>query len=165
MTREVLVGLLVVALSAGGLGFLWHREATRGLRFQLEFDDGAGLRAGDSVFLQGVDVGEVLDVELRADRKVRVLVRLADRSKAMVPSDAQFLIASDKFLFSKKAIVVMPPATPGAPVHEGQVIKGAEGYTDLYMNKGTAKVRKVWDRFKGWMKSDEEHAAPAPENP
>lgn len=162
MTREVLVGLLVVALSAGGLGFLWHREATRGLRFQLEFEDGAGLKAGDSVFLQGVDVGEVLDVELGADRKVRVLIRLSDRFKALVPADAQFLIASDKFLFSKKAILVMPTASPGAAVQEGQVIRGVEGYTDLYMNKGTARARKVWDRFKGWLKTDED-SAPEPE--
>jgi hypothetical protein len=85
-----------------------------------------------------------------------VLVRLLDRFKALVPADAQFMIASDKFIFAKKAIVVMPPASPGAPVKEGQVIKGVEGYTDLYMKKGTTRARKVWDNFKGWMKSDEE---------
>ena len=155
MTREVIVGLFVIALTAGGLGWLWHAESTRGLRFRLEFDDAASLKAGDSVFLQGVDVGEVLDVDLGTDRKVRVLVRLSDRFKALVPSDAQFMIASDKFIFGKKAVVVMPPATPGAPVREGQVIKGVEGYAGLYMQKGTTRARKLYDSFRGWMKDDE----------
>ena len=156
VTKEVLVGLVLVALAAFGLHNAWEREAQRGLRFQLEFEDGANLKAGDSVYMQGVDVGEVLDVDLTTERKVRVAVRLSDRFKVLVPSEAQFLIASDKFIFGKKSVVVNAPAGPGTPVHEGQVIKGVEGYTELYMGKTATRARRMWDSIRGWVHSSDD---------
>lgn len=156
MSREVLVGLITVALASGALYHVHERERSAGLRFRLGFDDAGGLKAGDTVFLAGVDVGEVQDVDLTADRKVQVSVRLSDRFRQHVAAESQFMIASDKFLFGKKAIVVMPPAGPGTPVKEGQVLKGVEGYTDLYMTRTTTGAKRMWSSFKGWLKSDEE---------
>jgi ABC-type transporter Mla subunit MlaD len=154
MTKEVLIGMLVVGLSAWSLHAMVEREAAKGLRFQLQFEDGANLKAGDSVYMQGVDVGEVLDVDLDADRKVKVAVKLTDRFKGLVSAEAQYFIASDKFIFGKKAVLVMPPAGPGTPVREGQLIKGVEGYTEMYLKKTAGHARKLWDRFKGWVVED-----------
>lgn len=156
MSREVLIGILTVGLAAGGLHHLHQRERAAGLRFRLSFDDAGGLKAGDTVFLAGVDVGEVQDVDLTPDRKVQVSLRLSDRFKQHVATESQFMIASDKFLFGKKAIVVMPPAGPGTPVREGQVLKGVEGYTDLYMTKTTTGAKRMWSNFKGWLKATDE---------
>jgi len=159
MTREVLIGMIAVALATGGLYAAYQREAARGLRFQLEFADGASLKPGDSVYMQGVDVGEVHDVDLGADRKVRVAVRLSDRFKALVLSESQFMIASDKFIFGKMAVVVSPPQGSGTPVHEGQVLKGVEGYAELYMGKTATHAKKALEALRGWITSpDDEHS-------
>lgn len=160
MSREVLIGVLAIALAGGGLYHVRERERRSGVRFQLTFEDAGGLKAGDSVFLAGVDVGEIQDVDLTPERQVHVAVKLAERFKRHVPAESQFMIASDKFLFGKKAIVVMPPPGPGTPVHEGQIVKGVEGYSDLYMKKTTTGVRRAWSSLKTWLKEDPD---PTPE--
>ena len=162
MTREVWIGMLTVMLTGGALYHAYEREQKQGLRFALAFEDAGGLKSGDSVFLAGVDVGEVQDVDLTDDRKVQVAVKLSDRFKRHVLAESQFMIASDKFLFGKKAIVVMPPAGAGTPVQEGQHIKGVEGYTDLYVSKTTTGAKRLWSNFKGWLKSPPEDK---PEDP
>lgn len=162
MTREVLVGMCAVLITVGTLGGLWHREATRGLRFELEFEDGLNLKPGDSVFLHGVDVGEVVDVFLDQTRRVHVQLRLLDRSKYLVPANSEFLIATDKLLFGKKAIVVMPAAVPGAPVAEGQVLQGAGGYTEVLLKKGAAKVGGYMNKLRGLFADEPEEPTRIP---
>jgi len=163
MNRDVLVGILLVAVFASLLTGMLIHERRRGVRFEVEFDDGGNLKSGDCVYMQGVDVGEVVDMDLLLSRKVRVHVRLTDRFSALVPADSTFLIVNDKFIFGKKALLVVAPPSSRTPICEGQVVKGTEGYQDLILQKGTQKVRAVWKKLRGWVASPDP-SEPDPDN-
>lgn len=163
MTADVRRGLIVAFLMGAALITLVTREQGRGVRFQVEFKDAGHLKAGDAIYLLGVDVGEVQDVALVSapvGLGVRVAARLSDRFAPMVPADSRFVIVSDKFIFGKKALWVVPGASKGPPVTEGQTVVGTEGYTDLVVEKSQARAKEAWTRFKSWMAAEEPDRGP-----
>ena len=160
--RDVRIGVCLV-LTVVVAACLWVAHGRRqGVRFQVEFDDGGNLKPGDAAYMQGVDIGEIEDVELLQTRKVRVHVRLAERFASLVPGDGTFVIVNDKFIFGKKALLVIPPPGQRPPVAEGQVVKGLEGYTELYLRRGSQKVDALWQKLKGWLNPDESSPSAAP---
>jgi ABC-type transporter Mla subunit MlaD len=151
MNRDLKIGILSVLVLVAGVVLIGASHRFRGTRVTVEFEDGAGLKPGDPVYMQGVDIGEVLDVDLGVDRKVRVHARLEDRFSNLVPADADILITNDKFIFGKKALLIVATSADRTPVKDGQVLKGTEGYADLLVRRGAARVKGLWDRLRGWI--------------
>lgn len=90
MTRRQLVTAVVLALLAGSLGwYLWSPSGGPGLTVTAEFSSVRALHAGDEVRIRGVAVGNVLEVQPKADK---VVVKLRVRGDHRIARDAGAVI-------------------------------------------------------------------------
>lgn len=67
-------------------------------------EDGAGLKRGDPVVLQGVEIGQVRRVQLAAPRNVVVSLRLNDG--IVVPADSRVTVRAD--VFGANTVALLP---------------------------------------------------------
>jgi len=93
------VGLLTVVATVvffWGLYYLLGNEFLAGGQdLVVALDDGAGLKRGDRVYLNGVDVGTVQDVDL--DVTGGVIVKIRVRSQLALPRDTRATVMGDVF--------------------------------------------------------------------
>ena len=90
--------LTILAAIVFYLGFyylLGNPVLKGGMDVIVRLDNGAGLKRGDRVILQGVEVGSVKDVELQGPGRVIVTLRLNDRIE--MPADTKARITGDVF--------------------------------------------------------------------
>lgn len=125
------LGLLVVV---AGVVFVWglffllgDPVWRRGLEVVVVMEDGSGLKRGDRVSLQGVDVGSVRGVALRPPRQVAVTIHLI--KGIVLPADTRATVRADVFgtssveLLPGHALVALEPGdtilgTPTRPLPE-----------------------------------------------
>lgn len=90
MTRMWIVTGLCLALAIGLV--VWNQKPV-GPTIQIQFEQGYGLRAGNSLQHRGIEVGRVTAVELTEDGTgVVVLVMLDPRAKSLAREGSQFWI-------------------------------------------------------------------------
>jgi phospholipid/cholesterol/gamma-HCH transport system substrate-binding protein len=80
--RYVLIGLFVLAVIAGGFGFVYWLNNNGGVGeravYRIAFDGSvSGLMAGSDVLFNGMDVGEVTNLSLVPDKPGRVMATVA----------------------------------------------------------------------------------------
>jgi phospholipid/cholesterol/gamma-HCH transport system substrate-binding protein len=142
-TVETLVGVLLVALVAGGLFFAYTSSqtgGTRGYELNAKFNSADGITTGTDIRLHGVKVGTISSVDL--DRKTYLpLVHLAIRGGIRIPEDSAVRVASAGILGnsyldirpgnSKKMLAAggSIPVAPGAA--------GLAGLIDQITNSGS----------------------------
>jgi len=107
-TRNITaLGLLTVAATIiffWGMYYLLGNPLLRGgMDVAIRLDDGGGLKRGDRVHLQGVEIGTVRDVDLTASGVV-VVVRV--RSDLALPDDSRATITGD--VFGAHAVELVP---------------------------------------------------------
>ncbi|MGQ7793708.1 ABC-type transport auxiliary lipoprotein family protein [Faunimonas sp. B44] len=90
--RFVLVGLMLLAVAAGGFGFVYWLKNIGGLgertAYRVRFEGSvAGLLLGSPVQFNGIKVGEVIALDLDPDRPREVLVTIAVASRTPVRAD------------------------------------------------------------------------------
>lgn len=82
---------LLALLLAGGM--VWRSWSMRGVGITIQFADGYGLKAGDSVRYRGIVVGDVRDVRLADDRAtVFVRARLHESAASLAARGTRFWI-------------------------------------------------------------------------
>lgn len=114
--HEVAVGsFLVVAVVVMALGaVLKTRE--RGLigsrTFSVVVDHGSGLQAGAPVLVRGIQVGEVSDIQLTDDDRVRVTCQVAPRYAGRIRADATATVVEPALLGSTKVELVPGSGEP-----------------------------------------------------
>jgi phospholipid/cholesterol/gamma-HCH transport system substrate-binding protein len=79
-----------------------------------------GLKAGDNVWLSGVKIGTVSDVNIVSEGKVVVNLSLKDRQNQFIDTDAMASIGSDGLVGSK--IVIIRPGKSGQMVSEDDTL-------------------------------------------
>lgn len=125
--QELAVGAFVcaTALIVGVAGFLKTRERglIGGASFRFTADSGSGLQPGAPVLMQGIQVGEVSDIQLTPENRVVVTCQLSPRFARSVRSDAVARIVEPPLLGSTK--VEVTPGAQGDPITSGQELKGA----------------------------------------
>jgi phospholipid/cholesterol/gamma-HCH transport system substrate-binding protein len=90
-----LMTLLAMGFFVWGMYYLLGSPMLRGgMDLVVQLDDGAGVRRGDRVQLQGVDVGSVTDVRLAPPG---VAVRLRLQSGLLLPNDTRASVKGDVF--------------------------------------------------------------------
>lgn len=93
------LGLLVVVAAAVFIWGFYYMLGTPvlggGTRIYVALQNGAGLKRGDPVFLQGVNVGSVTGVELTGPRQVAAQVRL--NTPLRLPADTRAVVRGDVF--------------------------------------------------------------------
>src|SRR5688572_1665461 len=104
----VLIGLvffLVSVIFIGSENNLFSRTFTS----YAVFKNVEGLKKGDNVWLSGVKIGTVHDVNIVSEGKVVVMLTLKDRQNAFIKKDATAFIGSDG-LVGNKIVVIRPGA-------------------------------------------------------
>lgn len=150
MTRDAWNGLGLILITALVLGLGFGRARSNDLAYRIAFEDAENLKPGDSIYLKGVEVGEITDVDLEPDLEVRVGARVRERFRPHMKDHLRHVIVHDKFLFGKKALLLVPIGDPGKPLDGASVIEGTP-YSDLLMEKGTGKAQDMWKDARRWM--------------
>lgn len=118
-----------------GLYFLLGNTVfTGGTDVYIALNDGGGLKRGDRVQLQGVEVGSVQSVRLTADN--RVVAELRIRPDITLPADSRASVSGDVFGAHS---VQLTPGRAVVRLEEGDTLQGtrAEALTDLAADLGT----------------------------
>lgn len=125
--QELAVGafLCAAAVLVGVAGFMKTRERglIGGAAFRFTADSGSGLQPGAPVLMQGIQVGEVADIQLTPENRVMVTCQLTPRFAKSVRQDAVARIVEPPLLGSTK--VEVTPGQQEDPITSGQELKGA----------------------------------------
>jgi len=118
------LGLLVLAAAAVSIWGFYYMLGTPvlggGTRIYVALENGAGLKRGDRVFLQGVDVGSVTGVELEAPGRVAAELRL--ETPLRLPADTRAAVRGDVF---GAHTVDLAPGSAIVKLSGGDTIRGA----------------------------------------
>jgi phospholipid/cholesterol/gamma-HCH transport system substrate-binding protein len=79
-----------------------------------------GLKEGDKVWLSGVQIGTVKNVQIVAEGKVVVSLSLRDKQNEFIRKDATASVGSDGLVGNK--IVVIRPGNSGSVIHDNDTI-------------------------------------------
>jgi len=116
----VLVGLALFIVTLFYIG----RENTvfnKSLIVSAVFKSIEGLKEGDKVWLSGVKIGTVKDVQIIAEGKVIVAMSLREKENKFIKKDATAFIGSDGLVGNK--IVVIRPGTARQIIQDNDTIK------------------------------------------
>jgi len=131
-SRALVLGLAV--LSAAGIGSytIYQVQARKGLgadAFPIEaaFADIGGVQAGTRVRLQGIDVGEVVEVVPPSEpgQKVALKLRIAGKVRHLIRQDAQVKIEQSQ-LVGDKTMRLLPGSADAAPIADGAQVASIE---------------------------------------
>ncbi|MFO0264863.1 MAG: MlaD family protein, partial [Planctomycetota bacterium] len=85
--------LATLACLAGAIALVWFSLEPAGTEIAIRFQEGHGLKPGDTLRNRGIDVGRVLSVELDKDLAgVDVRAELAPAAKALAREGTRFWI-------------------------------------------------------------------------
>src|SRR5512142_3168258 len=117
------LGLLVLAAGAIFIWGFYYMLGTPvlggGTRIYVALQNGAGLKRGDRVFLQGVDVGTVTAVQLEGPGRVAAELRLETPLK--LPADTRAAVRGDVF---GAHTLDLAPGTALVKLQSGDTIRG-----------------------------------------
>ena len=130
--HEVRVGLVAVValgglitllvLAGDGPGFLTTRR-----QIEVDFRDGQGIRAGNTVRIAGIDAGRVTDVtlaEVEGSLKARVTIAVPDDLAAKLKQDVKITIQAS--LTGQSRINIISSGRSAVGLIAGQVVQGVE---------------------------------------
>lgn len=119
-----LVFLLIGILTIGNL----HETFKRKERIIAVFEDVGGLQRGNNIWLSGVKIGTVSDLEFSGGNKVRVILKVEKKVFPNIPKNAFVKLSTDGLIGNK--IVVIYGGTPGSPpVGEGDTLGVEKTFT------------------------------------
>ncbi len=132
--NEFRIGLLVaVAIVFLILGYNFLRG--RGLfsnedQYYAYYENVSGLQKSAIVTFEGVQVGKVIGIELREDRRIRVTIGLTDKT-FQIPAGSQAQLTSDNLLAGTK-IITLVLAENSTMLHPGDTLEsiGSAGMFD-----------------------------------
>ena len=146
-TRNVMalgaITIIAIAVFFWGLYYLLGNSVLRGgMDVVIEMESGGGLKRGDRVTLQGVEVGSVRDIQLRGGRGVTATLRL--NQDYPLPEDSRATVRGDVF---GAHTVELAPGTASARLQEGDTLPGVNApvLTDQAVGLSTS-ARGVLDR-------------------
>jgi len=88
---KVILAVLVILVFAAGTFFAIR--ALKSYKIYLNFSDTSGLRAGSPVAMNGVDVGEVNELDLDTSGSARAEIKLFSKYRKVIPVGSVFRIA------------------------------------------------------------------------
>lgn len=124
--QELAVGAFICAavVVIGAAAYVKTRERglIGGTSFRFSAPHGSGLQPGAPVLMQGIQVGEVSDIQLTPESRVLVTCQVAPRFADSLRADAVATIVEPPLLGSTK--VEVSPGTTAAPVAADQELTG-----------------------------------------
>src|SRR5262249_33738609 len=154
---EVRVGMFTMfALIILFWGWGWLKSMAlfqKTQHFTVQFHDVAGLNKSAPVNINGVRVGIIEDLELKAKGQVLVHVKITDPN-VTVTTGSTYTIQTLGLVGAKYVEISLPTLDPNQPppppISEGQVVTGQDPVrVELILNDVAVKVSKVFQDFKG----------------
>jgi phospholipid/cholesterol/gamma-HCH transport system substrate-binding protein len=123
---EIMVGLVtIIGIVILFLSIIWGKGLSNSVEYTpitIWFKDVNSLREGDKIFVKGVQIGEIVALELTEDH---VVVKGKVETTLKLNSDASALIVNKELMGGR--IVILESGSSGEPLKESDVIIGKEG--------------------------------------
>ncbi len=116
----VLIGIIVLLVGIFFIGSA-RNLFNSNITIHVLFNNVAGLQKGNNVWLSGVKVGTVNDVEIASDSLVLVSLKVRERDQKFISKDARAYLSSEGLVGN--AIIVIEPGTMRIPVDDGDTIR------------------------------------------
>lgn len=154
MRRILGIILFLILMVGAGIGsYLYYLEKNA---VTVLFTDAKGLKPGADVFMNGVDIGNVNDIELE-NGKVAVIILFHWKYRKHVTDKSMFFIDSDTALGRPPVILVRNSEADGKPLVAGERINGVDSFlkwnAQAYSNKieefmESEQVNKMFEDLK-----------------
>lgn len=145
MRRKFGIIFFLILMIGAGIGFYIYHVGKNTVT--VLFADAKGLEPGADVFMNGVDIGDVNDIELE-NGKVAAKILFHWKYRKHITDKSMFFIDSDTALGRPPVILVRNSEADGKPLVAGGRIKGVDSFlkwnTQEYSNK-----------FKDFMESEQ----------
>jgi phospholipid/cholesterol/gamma-HCH transport system substrate-binding protein len=131
--RAVIVGLFVfIGLIFLVLGIFMIGNLNETFKSKIEiiavFDDVSGLKSGNNIWLSGVKIGVIKDLEFYADRKVKVIMKVDDKAVPYIPKDAFVKLGTDG-LIGNKILIIYGGTSLSPQIEEGDTLEVEKTFT------------------------------------
>ena len=131
--RAVIVGIFVfIGLIFLVLGIFMIGSLNETFKSKIEvvavFDEVSGLKKGNNIWLSGVKIGIIKDLEFYADRKVKVIMKVDDKAVPYIPKDAFVKLGTDG-LIGNKILVIYGGTFFSPKIEEGDTLKVEKTFT------------------------------------
>ena len=140
MNKNMITGVVIIGviLLLVGAIFFFEKVPFSKVVFTVQFKDAKGLKAGDSVYVKGVKIGEVKDIGLDHQGVSAKVMIDAERN---IPDDSFFFIWPDKLISGNKCIQIKIGENTRS-VKKGDIINGESSVFKILFHVG-----------KNWLKS------------
>lgn len=150
----VVFALAVVAL-LGLIALMLGTSRARGFEYTVIFRDGKGLRKGDRVQMNGVDVGVVRGVELdREGTSIRVGLEIDREHHPKIQTNSTAYIGDPTFpnVSGQKIVEVVNSTKPSPPLPAKSVVMGKESLAELKAWQFSEQVGTWSEQLRGMVK-------------
>lgn len=141
-----LVGIVVVVV----LVVLAVREV-RVYRLSVIFEEGHGLKVGDSVMVREVQVGEVVGADVEGDQFVATLAIQPDAAD-LFREESVFYVGYEKIATQKRALKVLESDPKNNPIPSGSEVHGEDSilavWTEILKRSGPKEIARFREEFK-----------------
>ncbi len=131
--HAAVVGLFIflgIAFLLGGILIVGnlHETFNRKIKVVSLFDDVGGMQRGNNVWLSGVKIGTVSDLQFYGRSKVEVSMNIETKAQKFIPKDAKVKLGTDG-LIGNKILVIYGGSEKTAPVKEGDTLVVEKTFT------------------------------------
>jgi phospholipid/cholesterol/gamma-HCH transport system substrate-binding protein len=123
----VLVGLIFLVLGIFMIGSLNETFKSK-IEVIAVFDEVGGLKKGNNIWLSGVKIGIIKDLEFYKDRKVKVIMNVDEKAVPYIPKDAFVKLGTDG-LIGNKILVIYGGTSISPIIEEGDTLKVEKTFT------------------------------------
>jgi phospholipid/cholesterol/gamma-HCH transport system substrate-binding protein len=128
--RRVTVGIFVslaAVIFVAGVFILAGKQKKfiSTIQVKAQFDDVAGLRPGNNVWLSGVKIGTVKTISFSGNSQVEILMNIEESAQPFIKRDAQAKISSES-LIGNKNVVIEGGSAQAPTVQDGDLLKSAK---------------------------------------
>lgn len=109
----VLVGIIILIVTVFTLG---GQKSTFERKFKVNavFENVGGLKVGDNVWLSGVKVGVIKNIDFDKNASVLITMNIENKVKSIIHKDSKVKVSSDGLMGNR--IIIIYGGTPGSPL-------------------------------------------------
>ena len=125
----------------------------QGARYFLIFDEAKKLKAGDNVYLAGVDIGDVKNITLH-NGTIQVEIKIDKKNQGQLTNNSRFFIESSSDESNPSSILVKNLKPGGKPLLSNDTIIGISSYIEWHTLELSEKFKNYTDsdQAKQWKK-------------
>ncbi|MBC8045556.1 MAG: MCE family protein [Fimbriimonadaceae bacterium] len=129
----IFIGLIFFTVGVLAIGNI-NKTFTKTFLIKTVFDDVSGLQPGNNIWLSGVKIGTVKEINFNENTQVEVIMKIEKKSQQYIRKNAKAKISSEGLIGNK--IIVISGGTPdSAPVENGDALPIEKTYsTEKMMN-------------------------------